>query len=161
VAWDNPVTALFVRGQGEPKTSERTEAPHMPNGQSLPIRGRRPSTPVSRSSLSHPDRAQIRLAAALTRRRPASERDPEQVSNLANGVAVLEQLGRPIQDGRFQVVCHPPDSCPPRFAHECLDDGLERSLRALVSGMPQSVSKVRRVSTFAQTGGSLSHRLHS
>jgi len=66
VAWDNPVTALFVRGQGEPKTSERTEAPHMPNGQSLPIRGRRPSTPVSRSSLSHPDRAQIRLAAALT-----------------------------------------------------------------------------------------------
>ena len=87
--------------------------------------------------------------------------NPEQVSNLANGVAVLEQLGRPIQDGRFQVVCHPPDSCPPRFAHECLDHGLERSLRALVSGMPQSVSKVRRVSTFAQTGGSLSHRLHS
>ena len=29
-----------------------------------------------------------------------------------------------------------------------------------VSGMPQSVSRVRRVSTFAQTGGSLSHRLH-
>jgi hypothetical protein len=41
------------------------------------------------------------------------------------------------------------------------DRVLERSLPALVSGMPQSVSTVRRVSTFAQTGGSLSHRLHS
>ena len=41
--------------------------------------------------------------------------NPEQVSNLANGVAVPEQLGCPMQDGRFQVPRHPPDSCPPRI----------------------------------------------
>ena len=41
--------------------------------------------------------------------------NPEQVSNLANGMAVPEQFGRPIQDGRFQVACHPPDSCPPQI----------------------------------------------
>jgi hypothetical protein len=44
--------------------------------------------------------------------------NPEQDRNLANGVAVPEQLGCPMQDGRLYVPCYPPNSCPPRFAHE-------------------------------------------
>ena len=64
-----------------------------------------------------------RLEAKATGLRAAN---PEQVSNLANGMAVAEQFGRPMQDGRFQVPSHPPDSCPPQFARDCLDHGLER-----------------------------------
>jgi hypothetical protein len=76
-----------------------------------------------------------RFEAQAARLRAA---DPEQVGNLANGMAVPEQLGRLLENRRLQVPRHPPD----------LLDSLTKGSTVASNGKAPSPASVRAFSTW-------------